>query len=266
MKNKLPMKTTLNILFMLIFVFSYAQEDLKLTAEGNKKFKEKKLIDAEATYREAFSANLKNAIPEYNLGNTLYTDEHIDAARSKYASSAESAQSKTDKHKAFHNLGNTYMLQKKYQQAVDAYKNALRNNPTDDETRYNLALAKKMLEKDKKGGGGGGGNDDKKDQDKKDQDKKDDQKKQDQKNGNQDKKKGDQDKDKEGEDKDKPNEPKDQPEKQQPKEGQPQPKQGSLSPQQIKNLLQAAENEEKKAQEKLKVLQGQKAKKTDKDW
>jgi len=258
MKNRQPMKTTLNTFFMLIFAFSFAEEDLKLTAEGNKEFKEKKLIDAEATYREAYSANLKNAVPEYNLGNTLYTDEHIDAARSKYASSAESALSKVDKHKAFHNLGNTYMLQKKYQQAVDAYKNALRNNPTDDETRYNLALAKKMLEKDKKGGGGGG-NDDKKDQDKKDQDKKDDQKKQDQK-------KGDQDKDKEGEDKEKPNEPKNQPEKQQPKESQPQPKQGSLSPQQIRNLLQAAENEEKKAQEKLKVLQGQKPKKTDKDW
>jgi len=260
------MKTVLNIFCILWIAFGYAQEDLKLTAEGNKEFKEKKLIDAEATYRKAFSANLKNAVPEYNLGNTLYADEHIDAAKSKYASSAESAQSKADKHRAFHNLGNTYMLQKKYQQAVDAYKNSLRNDPTDDETRYNLALAKKMLEKDNKGGGGGGGNDDKKDQDKKDQDKKDDQKKQDQKNGDQDKKKGDQDKDKEGENKEEPNEPKNQPEKNQPKEGQQQPKQGALSPQQIKNLLQAAENEEKKAQEKMKVIQGQKPKKTDKDW
>lgn len=260
------MKTVLNIFCVLWIAFGYAQEDLKLTAEGNKKFKEKKMIDAEATYRKAFSANLKNAVPEYNLGNTLYADEHIDAAKSKYASSAESAQSKEDKHRAFHNLGNTYMLQKKYQQAVDAYKNSLRNDPTDDETRYNLALAKKMLEKENKGGGGGGGgNDDKKDQDKKDQDKKDDQKKQDQKNGDQDKKKGDQDKDKDGENKENPNEPK-QPEKDQPKEGQQQPKQGALSPQQIKNLLQAAENEEKKAQEKLKVIQGQKPKKTDKDW
>ncbi|MDZ4148182.1 MAG: tetratricopeptide repeat protein [Flavobacteriaceae bacterium] len=250
------MKTVLNIFCILWIAFGYAQEDLKLTAEGNKEFKEKKLIDAEATYRKAFSANLKNAVPEYNLGNTLYADEHIDAAKSKYASSAESAQSKADKHRAFHNLGNTYMLQKKYQQAVDAYKNSLRNDPTDDETRYNLALAKKMLEKDNKGGGGGGGNDDKKDQDKKD----------DQKNGDQDKKKGDQDKDKEGENKEDPNEPKNQPEKNQPKEGQQQPKQGALSPQQIKNLLQAAENEEKKAQEKMKVIQGQKPKKTDKDW
>lgn len=255
------MKTAFTMLCILWVALGYAQEDIKLTAEGNKKFKEKKLLDAEAEYRKAFSANLKNAVPQYNLGNTLYTDESIDAARGKFASSAESAQTKEDRHKAFHNLGNTYMLQKKYQQAVDAYKNALRNNPTDDETRYNLALAKKMLEKDKKGGGGGGG-----DKDKKDQDKKDDQKKQDQKNGDQDKKKGDQDKDKDGENKDKPADQKDKPEENQPKEGQQQPKQGALSPQQIKNLLQAAENEEKKAQEKLKVLQGQKSKKTDKDW
>ena len=49
------------------------------------------------------------------------------------------------------------MEQKQYQPAVDAYKNSLRNNPNDDETRYNLAVAQKLLEKEKQ---------DKKDKDK----------------------------------------------------------------------------------------------------
>ncbi|KAF5410701.1 MAG: hypothetical protein C5S43_04410 [Candidatus Methanocomedens sp.] len=61
------------------------------------------------------------------------------------------------------------MNEKKYQEAVEAYKNALRSNPKDEETRYNLALAKEMLEDQQKDGGG----DDEKEnkEDKKDQDK-----------------------------------------------------------------------------------------------
>ena len=103
----------------------------------------------------------------------------------------KTAKTATQKHKAFHNLGNVFMKEKNYTEAVEAYKNALRNNPSDDETRYNYALAKKMLkenppkdDKDKK--------DDKKDKDKdkdkKDQDKKDQDKKDDKKDGDKDKK------------------------------------------------------------------------------
>ena len=69
-----------------------------------------------------------------------------------------------EKHKAYHNLGNTFMNDKKYQEAVESYKEALRNNPKDDETRYNLALAKDLLEKNPPQGGGG--DDDKEEEDK----------------------------------------------------------------------------------------------------
>ena len=148
------------------------------------------------------------------------------------------------------------MKEKQYDKAVEAYKNSLRNNSKDDETRYNLALAQKLLKqqqdqnkdnkdqnKDKK--------EDKKDQDKKDQDQKDDQNK-------------DQDKDKKDQDK-KDDQNKDQEEgkdKQQPK-----PQQNKLSPQQIKQLLEAMNKEENKTQKKVnaKKAQGRKVKQ-EKDW
>src|SRR5699024_7684379 len=89
---------------------------------------------------------------------------------------AKNAKTKTLKHKAFHNLGNAFMEQKQYSQAVRAYQDALRNDPTDDQTRYNLAVAKdKLKEQQKK-------NKNKKDKDKKD--KKDKNKKNDQKGQN----------------------------------------------------------------------------------
>jgi hypothetical protein len=140
------------------------------------------------------------------------------------------------------------MKEKNYQGAVAIYKEALINNPSDEETRYNYALAKKMLKDnpppkdDKK-------NDKEKDK-KKEQDKKE---KDDKKDGDKDKKddKGDKDKDKK-DDKGK---------------GQPKPQEGQISKQRLENLLDAVNNEEKKVQDKVNA---QKAKgkpvETDKNW
>ena len=60
------------------------------------------------------------------------------------------SENKTEKHAALHNMGNVYMKKKEYEKAVESYKNALRNNPSDNETRYNYALAKSLLEDENK--------------------------------------------------------------------------------------------------------------------
>lgn len=244
----------------LFFINLRAQQDLKQTARGNTAFLNKEIIEAEANYREALSYNSENPIPEYNLGTTLYRDEKLAEAEKRFADAAQNATTKADKHKAYHNLGNTYLVQKKYKEAVEAYKNALRNNPTDEETRYNLALAKQK--QDQNGGGGGGGDDNQENQDQNQQNQ-----------PNQDKKEGKDKKDQEnkGDQKDpnkQPNEKGENPQDQQPDQQQPpQPKPGSLTPQQIKSLLKAAENEEKKSQEKLQLKEEKGSpKKTEKDW
>lgn len=245
-------------IFSLFFINLRAQQDLKQTARGNAAFLNKEIIEAEANYREALSYNAENPIPEYNLGITLYRDEKLAEAEKRFADAAQNAITKADKHKAYHNLGNTYLVQKKYKEAVEAYKNALRNNPTDEETRYNLALAKQK--QDQNGGGGGDDNQESQDQNQQNQPDKD------KKEG-----KDKQDQESKGDQKDpnkKPNEKGENAQDQQPDQQQPpQPKPGSLTPQQVKSLLKAAENEEKKSQEKLQ-LKGEKGapKKTEKDW
>ncbi|WP_108869451.1 tetratricopeptide repeat protein [Aquimarina aquimarini] len=293
------MRKILSILlcFQLGIVFSQEESADKTIKEANVfvatandvLVKEGNFPRAEGEYRRAIAKNPVTPVAKYNLGNAYYNSEKYDEATYRYAEAAKVATTKTERHKVFHNQGNTYMEQKKYKEAVEAYKNALRNNPKDDETRYNLALAKKMLEKkqqenkDKKGQD----KEDKKDQDKKDQDKKEEEKdkgdKEKDKEGDkgdkeEEKDKGDKEKDKEGdqkdkkEDKDKEGDKEDErgkPKDQDDKKGGPnqQQAQGKLSPEQIKRLLEAMNNHEKKVQDKINLIKAHRSKvKTDKDW
>jgi len=165
------------ILLILLFSnFSFAQEldNLQvesdaLVYEGNLASKEN-FIEAEKSYRKAISKKETNAKGAYNLGSTYYNSELYDEAISKLIEATKNG-SKEEKHRAFHNIGNTLMQNKKCREAVEAYKNALRNNPSDDESRYNLALAKECAKEQ----GGGESEDEKKDKEK-DENKKEDQK------------------------------------------------------------------------------------------
>lgn len=239
---------------------------------GNKQYDKKEYADAEANYRISNSKDATKAVATYNLGNAIYRQKKPAEAMYAYSKAVEVAKDKPQKHLAFHNMGNALMEQKNYQGAVEAYKNALRNDPADDQTRYNFALAKKMLkdnpppppkkddnkdkDKDKK--------DDKNQKPKDKGDNKDKGGKGDDKDKDKDKNKGDQkdNKDK-GDQKDKQNgdgkDKKDQ--------GEPQPQNASPSKQRMENMLDAMNNEEKKVQDKLnaKKVKGQPVKQ-EKDW
>jgi hypothetical protein len=148
------------------------------------------------------------------------------------------------------------MKEKNYTQAVEAYKNALRNNPNDEESRYNFALAKKMLKENPP-------KDDKKDKkkDKKDEKKdKDQDKKDDKKDQNKEKEK-DKENNKEG------NQDKKDDQGKNDQQNQPKPKPGGISKERLQNLLDAVNNEEKKVQDKVnaKKVKG-KPVQTEKDW
>ncbi len=272
------------LLVLLMFSFStYAQEtkeqkrELKAAqnflSEAQQSLQKEKFTDAEADFRQAISLNPKSETAKYNLGTAYYGKEKNAEAMLRFKQAATTATNKVEKHKAFHNLGNTYMNEKKYTEAVESYKNALRNNPNDDETRYNLALAKDMLDKnppppEDKDDKNKDQNQDKKDQDKDKQDQDDKNKEGDKGDEKEDKDKGDQKEDKKEGDKDKdqgkPDKPKDE-EGDKPQEQQPVP--GQLSPQQVKSLLEAMNNEEKKTQDKMNAekQKGEKVQ-SDKDW
>ncbi|MEC7770661.1 MAG: tetratricopeptide repeat protein [Bacteroidota bacterium] len=262
------------------------QASTDLTYEANEQLTSNDFITAEADYRKAISKSNKNAVARFNLGNAYYNRESFGEAFGRYKEAGDTAEDKGEKHKAFHNMGNVFMKNKEYKKAVEAYKQALRSNPNDDETRYNLALAKKMLEKqqDEQKNDQNKDNEDKKDQENEDKDKN-----QDQNNEGGDNEKKDEGEQKEDENKDKGDQGdngEDKPEENQkgdgdkkkeqekkPNEGdQPedkkqQPRPNQLSEQQIQNLLEAMQNEEKKVQEKMEArkVRGKKVK-NEKDW
>jgi tetratricopeptide (TPR) repeat protein len=232
---------------------------------------ENDFVQAEANYRRAISESDENVVAPYNLGTAYYDKASYGEAFGRFKEAGELATEKMEKHKAYHNMGNVFMKKKEYEKAVEAYKEALRNDPTDEETRYNLALAKEMLKKEQD-------EQNKDDNDKEKEDKKEEKeenKDKEENNGdkNQDDKKekgddGDQEKEdnKEGEG-DQKQEAEKQPEQGDKPDERKEPRPNQLSPQQIRNLLEAMQNEEKKVQEKLDAQKVKGAKmKNEKDW
>ena len=232
-------------------IYAQSENYAKFYNKGNK-FIENNFEEAEKNFRVAIDDSLSDLRATFNLSNKYYSEGLYDEAISRQIESTKLAKNKSEKHKAFHNLGNSLMKKDMCSEAVLAYKNALRNNPSDDETRYNLALAKKCEEEQR--------NDDQnKDDQNKDNENKDDQNKD---NENKDDQNQD-DQNKDSENKDDQN--KDDNKSEKPKENKNQ--QSKLSPQQIKNLLKAMENAEKKVQAKVndKKQKGTKVV-SEKDW
>ena len=227
-------------------IYAQSENYAKFYNKGNK-FIENNFEEAEKNFRVAIDDSLSDLRATFNLSNKYYSEGLYDEAISRQIESTKLAKNKSEKHKAFHNLGNSLMKKEMCSEAVLAYKNALRNDPSDDETRYNLALAKKCEEEQQ--------NDDQnKDDQHKDNENKDDQNKDDQNKDSENK-----------DDQNKKDQNKDDNKSEKPKENKNQ--QSKLSPQQIKNLLKAMENAEKKVQAKVndKKQKGTKVV-SEKDW
>ena len=229
-------------------------------------------VEAEMEYRKAISEAPSKAVGAYNLAHSYYKKGSFNEALYRSQEAAKNSVTKDEKHRAFHNVGNILMQNDLCKEAVEAFKNALRNNPNDEETRYNYVLAKECAEQQKDGGG----EDDKEDKDKKEEkDKEDEQKKEDENKdekdkkdeGDKDKKKGEDEEDDKGKPKgDKKDDGKGEDNKKD-KNQKPKPKPGQMSPQQIKNILDAMQNQEQKVQEKINAEKQKGAKiKTEKDW
>ena len=135
---------------MLLSVFGFSQSKAKsYIIEGNEYYQKGKYDNAEFAYKKAALEDPTSIKANYNLGNALFQQKRYKESITHYKRSAEISETNNDKHLAYHNLGNAFMQEKDYQNAVDNYKLALKNDPKDDATRYNYALAKKMLEKEK---------------------------------------------------------------------------------------------------------------------
>lgn len=130
--------------FASFFTQRQIRKDIR---KGNKVYKQKKYINAEIEYRKALKDNVYSIDATYNLGNALYKQRKEQKALEQYQIVVNSEINKKKLSMAWHNIGNIFMETKDYKKSIDAYKNALRNNSKDNETRYNLALVQKLLQK-----------------------------------------------------------------------------------------------------------------------
>jgi len=239
------------ILFILsvLSVSVFAQKERKYIREGNREFEDGNFENSEIAYRKAADLEkTKTHKPAFNIGDALYKQEKYDDAASQFQSIAESELSKDEKAKVFHNLGNSFLQNNKLQESIEAYKNALRNNPNDLDTKYNLAYAQKKLQQQQQQQNQDQNKDQNKDKNQQDQNK--DQNK-DQEDKNQDQQnKQDQNK------QDKQDQNQEQQQQQQPK----------ISKEDAERILQALANDEKKTQQKVKEQKAAAKVKVEKEW
>jgi len=131
---------------MLVAMTAQAQKaERDYIRKGNRLFADSTFVDAEVNYRKALDVNPKSTVSMYNLANTLLAQNKVEEAMQQYVAASKLEKDKGNLAQIYHNMGVIFHGQKDLQKAIEAYKESLRNNPHDDETRYNLALAQKQL-------------------------------------------------------------------------------------------------------------------------
>lgn len=142
-----------------------AQTDRQHIRDGNRLYRQQKFDKAEIEYRKAVDKNKENPQAYYNLGCALMQQQKDSLAITNLETAGKLETSKMRKAKVYHNIGVICQGHQLFSEAIEAYKESLRNNPGDDETRYNLALCQKQL-KNKKDDKNQNNNNDNKDKDK----------------------------------------------------------------------------------------------------
>lgn len=235
-------KTYITLLFLLVASSAFAQKtERDYLRSGNKLYNDSLFIKAEVDYRKALEINPKSTDAMFNLGNSLLMQQKAKEAMEQFESASKVEKDKDKLAQIYHNMGVILQSSKQYPQCIEAYKESLRNNPKDDETRYNLALAplaQKLLK------------DQQQNQDQ-NQDKNQDQK-QDQKDDKKDQNKDQQEQDK----KDQQNQ----------NQQQQQQNKDEMSKENAQQLLNAVMQDEKNVQDKVKKQLQIQGKKLDKDW
>ena len=142
------MKWLINISLLLIALTGFSQSDEKVIFnEGMEAYNKGNYTKALERFEAAYAKNNKYNKALYNAANAAYRTGDFKKASDLYDMYAASLETKNERAKAYHNLGNAHLKQKEYGEAVNAYKKSLRNNPNDKDTRYNLSYALSKLKK-----------------------------------------------------------------------------------------------------------------------
>jgi len=260
MKRFLTNSIGATVLLLLAATNLFAQQEKAHIRKGNKQYEAGNYVDAENSYQQALDEKAASFEGSFNLGDAAYKQENYDDAINQFDLVSKQAGTKEQIGASYHNLGNAYLQKKEYEKSIEAYKQALRNNPSDIDTKYNLTYAQKQLQKQQEQQKQE--NKDKEEDKKEEDEKKDEQEKKDDQQKEQDKEKKE---DKQKEDKKKDDQSKQDENKDQQQQQKPRPQQ--LSKEEAKKILEALKEKEMNVQDKLqkKKLKSTKMK-SDKDW
>jgi Ca-activated chloride channel family protein len=135
------------ILFSFIAQAAMSQKDNRDLEQGNKLYKEQQYEKAAEAYEKVLVRAPKNTIASYNLGNTLYRKSNAAEAEKMFDATIDNSEDKRVVSDAWYNKGVTLTQQKKLEESIEAYKQALRLNPADTLARENLVRALRELKK-----------------------------------------------------------------------------------------------------------------------
>ena len=142
-------KVAMVIALLLVAGTAVAQSDRQLVRQGNKQFKAGNFADAEVAYRKAVEKNPRNPQAVYNLGLSLMRQQKDSAAIQQFMDAGKMETNPIRRAQSYHNAGVICQGKRMYGEAIEVYKEALRNNPADDQTRYNLAVCKRQQQQQK---------------------------------------------------------------------------------------------------------------------
>lgn len=241
---------TLLLMIILFPAVMSAQNDRSEVRAGNREFKKGEYREAELDYKRALDVDSSSVTAKYNLGNALYKSESYNEAELYFKGLGDTLKNLSPSKASdyFHNSGNLALKQKKYQEAVDAYKESLRLMPDNMETKSNLAYAQKMLKDSQQN-----------------QQQNQDQQNQDQNQQNQDQQNQDKNQQDQNQDQNQQNQDQQDQNRNQQNQGQ---QQSQITPQAAQQLLQAIADKEKQTQDKVKKAKAlqQKSKQKEKNW
>ena len=234
-----------NIAILLLLVLSsssFAQNKKSFLRDGNTLYTDSSYNDAEMQYRKSLEKDQGYFNASFNLADAVYKQERYKESSALFDALIDNSPTKNDLAKVYHNLGNSLVKEQKLDEAISAYKSALRINPEDKDTRHNLALTTQQ----------------KQEQEKQEQEENKEEQKEDkeEENKEEEKKKNEQEKDQENKEQEEEN-----------KENTPEEKKEEMSKEDAEKMLEAIQQEEKELQEELqkKKVKGKRVKVL-KDW
>lgn len=207
---------------------------------GNRLYADSLYDKAEVEYRKALELDPNGSQALFNLGNALLYQDKAQEAMDQYVMAEKRENEKGNLAQIHHNMGVICQASKDYARAVEYYKQALRENSTDHETRYNLALAMKQLKEQQ--------------QQQQEQQQQQNEEQQEQKEQEQQQQQNQEQQEQE------------QQQQQEQQEQQAQEEEENMSKENAEQLLESAMQDEKDVQEKVKKMMQIKGRKLDKDW